>query len=76
MSVPLSPPLSAFVAAGAARARAAVERRMVAIEADWHAALPGAAVVRSGDEVSVTGVGLLRRWLGDARLRFAGGGAR
>ena len=59
---------------GAAMARADVERRMAAVEADFRAAVPGTRVERQGDSVSVTGADLLRRWLDDARLRFAGRG--
>lgn len=36
--------------------------------------LPGVRASVSGDEVEVTGQGLLRRWLEDSRLRFAGRG--
>lgn len=55
----------------AMRARAAVERRARRIEQALRN-ISGLRVERDGGRVRVSGHGLRRRWLEEARLRFAG----
>lgn len=63
--------MRAVEARGAMAARAA-ERRMVdAIEARLRDELNGVAVTSDGASVTLTGKGLLARWLVDPALRFA-----
>ena len=53
-----------------ARARQAAERARQAIAAAV-AEFPDVMLHREGDELIISGRGLVRRWLGDVRLRFA-----
>lgn len=53
----------------AAQASAAAENLLHAAEVAA-AEFPDAMVERRGDAIIISGRGLLRRWLGDGRLRF------
>jgi hypothetical protein len=53
----------------AARASAAADEVLRAVEVAA-AEFPDVMVEREGDAIVVSGRGLLRRWLGDGRLRF------
>ncbi len=57
-----------------ARAEAAAEQQRRRVEAAW-AAVPGIKISREEDRLVITGRGLVTRWLGDVRLRFATWGA-
>lgn len=57
------------------RAQAVAERTRDAVEAAW-AQFPDIMVRREGDTIVLSGRGLMRRWLGDARLRFSLGSRR
>lgn len=52
------------------RARNIVEQTMHLAEAAL-AEVPGIMLHREGDRLIISGSGLMRRWLGDGRLRFA-----
>lgn len=52
-------------------ARAAIERRLAAIERGMRD-IEGVAVERQRDAIQVRGRGLLQRSIDDVRLRFAG----
>jgi hypothetical protein len=51
-------------------AEAEVEHRCRRVEASW-AGVPGITISREGGRLVLSGNGLMRRWLGDVRLRFA-----
>jgi hypothetical protein len=53
----------------AARASAAAEEVLRAAEVTV-AEFPDVMIEREGDAIVISGRGLLRRWLGDGRLRF------
>lgn len=52
------------------RVEAIAERRRRSVEAAW-ADVQGVTIHREADWLVLSGRGLVRRWLGDARLRFA-----
>jgi len=62
-----------IAAHGARRVAEARDARLQAWDEAIRAALPKARVERDEDALTVTGQDLLRRWLGDSRLRFPPG---
>ena len=65
---------SALIAAAAAVAR--VQRARIAGIASELDGIAGISVTSERDAVVIAGRGLARRWLNDARLRFAIGGGQ
>lgn len=51
-------------------AEAEVEHRRKRVEASW-AGVPGITISREDGRLVLSGKGIMRRWLGDVRLRFA-----
>lgn len=52
------------------RAKAAADQALEAVETVV-AELPDIMLRREGDRLVISGRGLMRRWIGDVRLRFA-----
>ena len=52
------------------RARAVADQRLNIAEATL-VGIPDVVVRREGEELVISGRGLMRRWLGDARMRLA-----
>ena len=53
-----------------ARAEEIAERGRLRVAAAW-TDIPGVTISREGERLVLAGRGLMRRWLGDIRLRFA-----